>query len=121
MAKMLERAYAVYNRKYFSGQLPFVAVKWSEQIEPTSRQHAKRAYGLYTPSVDDTEGAGTIQLASSLKRDMNLWKLTLLHEMCHIKLRNHPAELATAAEEHSKPWVLEMRRLAAAGAFDLLW
>lgn len=117
MAKLLESAYRRYNKRYFGGRLPAVSVRWSEKIQPAHRERARKAYGWFTA----TDEGGEILISSTLKPFFELWRMTLLHEMCHVALREHPEEIAATSEKHSKPWFREMRRVAAAGAFDDLW
>lgn len=121
MAKQLERAYASYNRKYFGGQLPKIPVRWSVQIQPNSRDKSRRAYGWFTPGEDCGTAEGVILLTTEDKPFPERWRITLLHEMAHVKLRDHPEELQSTSDKHSGVWKKEMRRLAAVGAMDDLW
>jgi hypothetical protein len=54
-----------------------------------------------------------IILSSKYKRETALWRLTLLHEMVHLKLG------VTAG--HGPKFHTEMVRLSRAGAFKGLW
>lgn len=111
MARILERAYASYNRRYFNRLLPPVPVLWSRKL-PSD------CCGWYTPEGSEH---GAILITESLKTSPSLWRMTLLHEMCHVRWREHPEELRSNVHKHSCVWVKEMRRLANAGAFDKIW
>jgi len=114
MARVLERAYAYYNRRYFRGKLPPVHVRWTKKLGPDFPPGP--AYGWFFPDE------GVILISSILKKHWAFWHMTLLHEMCHVALQEHPEEQRSyRSDRHSRPWHREMRRLAAAGAFDRLW
>ena len=95
----LKRTFLHYNRHYFSNLLdPETPVKW---------QNLGDALGVLW--ADDGIG-----ISRKLRKSNNLWRTTLLHEMCH---------LATESERvsHGPRWQREMRRLARIGAFDKIW
>jgi hypothetical protein len=90
-----------YNALYFASELPGDTCVW---WEPTNASYAD--CGLI-------DGHWRIRVNPSLTAWVSLWKLTLLHEMCHIKL--HPNR------NHGRKFQQEMLRLAAMGAFAELW
>jgi predicted metal-dependent hydrolase len=95
----LRRAYLHYNRKYFDGKLPRAAEIVWEALPATLLGYQK----------DDDK----IAINDKLKRAWTLWRFTLLHEMCHLKLGHKIS--------HGRRFQDEMRRLANEGAFDGLW
>lgn len=124
MAKELQKAYREYNRQYFKGALPNVPVRWSKQIGLTSG----RGDAGFFIGTSDEKGDWVILVSHDLKTLEYYWRMTLLHEMAHVSVRNDPKERACTENGdnlepmgHSKVWRIEMRRLAAAGAFDGLW
>lgn len=96
MAKDLRRAFRFYNRKYFNNELPEVDLCW-KKID-------SRLFGY----CDGDQ----IVIHENLRETTSLWKLTLLHELVHLK---------NMRWGHGKKFQNEMRRLANAGAFDGLW
>ena len=109
MATRLERTFAYYNRKYFGGLLTPIAVKWSETLDP---------------DVLGTFEGDVIKLNAKFKSLGQIWRLTLIHEMAHLKVQDHPDEIKAKsynARTHSSVWQKEMKRLANSGAFKLLW
>ena len=113
MAWSLERTYDYYNRKYFGNELPKIPVQWSEVISD---------YAVYEQPSDDSDGL--IRISSETRKFNSVWRMSLLHEMCHVKLREYPEEIAAKSRtprSHSNIWQKEMMRLAQAGAFKTLW
>ena len=100
MAKQtLEQAYRYFNRKYFHNRLPHpsdMLLRWGS-IKGMGYQ----------------QGDEIVINRKDRRRD-SVWKLTLLHEMCHAALPN-------AAPDHGKEFQREMLRLAKMGAFHNLW
>lgn len=96
----LKRTYAKYNRLYFNSELPDASVWW----EPPDGAYA---------DCDKIDGAFRIRMSPSISGWTEIWKLTLLHEMVHIKL--------WPMKKHTKKFQAEMLRLAASGAFNSLW
>ena len=95
----LEKAYRTFNRKYFGSRLlPLdeVDLRWA--------------------SIRDMgyEKGGEIVLNRRYRHREAVWKLTLLHEMCHLALPK-------SKSDHGKEFQCEMLRLARAGAFKGLW
>jgi hypothetical protein len=96
----LERAYRYYNRKYFFNSLP--------------------ALGEFELRWDDIPGSvmgmcseDEIVISTKYQREGALWQMTLLHEMCHMKLGTRAG--------HGPKFQAEMLRLAQAGAFKGNW
>ena len=95
----LRRAYLYYNRKWFDGMLPTdIVVAWS--------------YRLPRPCMGISEPDAI--LLNAKDRRSCIWRMTLLHEMCHLATENERAE-------HGPKWKCRMRSLARHGAFDKLW
>jgi hypothetical protein len=103
----LRRQYLKYNDIYFDGKLPFdLLVYW----EPSDGQLAQ-TIELECPEQGETELA--IRIDPTLRFSKAMWKMTLLHECCHIKLHPYLG--------HGQKFQREMLRLARAGAFNRLW
>lgn len=99
----LTRDFAKLNRKYFEGALPKLQVLWDED-------------GEYYGRTTDVDGPLRIILTRKWHMDGRMEKMTLLHEMCHVKLWN-----TSVATRHGKPFEAEMIRLAVLGAFKGVW
>lgn len=112
MAKDLERAFATYNRKYFGGKLPKVAVVWSQIIGRKFDGECDWTVDAKTRKVIPEETV--IRIDRKIKRQVCYSEMVLLHEMAHLKLAGKNAK-------HGKHWQREMHRLARIGAFDKLW
>jgi hypothetical protein len=94
----LRRAYLQYNRRYFNNELPRDAeIVWEKMPE------------VYMGYQDGDK----IAISAKYHEYGPLWRLTLLHECCHLKL---PRRVG-----HGRRFQNEMRRLANEGAFDGLW
>jgi hypothetical protein len=98
MDKKLRRAYLFYNRKYFNNDLPPDAEIVWEQLPTTLLGYQQ---------------GEKIAINAKLKSAYVLYRMTLLHEMCHLHLPD--------GVKHGKRFQDEMRRLANEGAFDGLW
>jgi len=105
----LSNQYLRYNKKYFLGRLPRIGVLWRK---PYDSNHAAEF-------VTYTDGVEVILINPKLKRFENYTLQTMLHEMCHVKLRNHPNPKVCTG--HGKLFHKEMLRLAKLGAFRSLW
>jgi len=104
----LQKVFRAYNRKYFAGKLPECRVIWGKLEAPY--------IGTYDPNIP------LITLSPTIRKWNCFWRLTLLHEMTHHRLRNHPEEVkARMNAKHGPRFNQEMRRLARAEAFDGLW
>ena len=106
--KQLKHWFSKYNRKWFNGELPEdTVVIW----EPVNGCFAETC-----PIYEVEAGKFIIRMNPSQRGWPSFWKLTLLHEMCHLHLWNeHPKH------NHGKVFDREMQRLALAGAFHNLW
>jgi predicted SprT family Zn-dependent metalloprotease len=102
MLTVLERTYRRYNRKYFGNRLPKhtdMLLRWGNI--------AGMGYQM---------GDEIVINRKDRSRD-SVWKLTLLHEMCHLALPNaKPTD-----GFHGRDFQKEMLRLAKAGALKGLW
>jgi hypothetical protein len=106
--KRLRKLYARYNKEFFDSELPVeVQVGWND--DPAT------SYG-FTLCIDDDETdhvAFQIHLNKAIQVSYEQTRLTLLHEMAHVKL--HPYT------KHGKKFQEEMKRLAGRDAFEGLW
>ena len=100
MASRLERSYRYYNRRYFGNLLP---------NPPEVRVHWARLQSELGYQLEDE-----IVLNRRYRHCNALWRMTLLHEMVHLKL-------PPRAPDHGRRFQREMLRLARAGAFRYLW
>lgn len=104
----LKQWYAGYNEAYFLGQLPANTVV---------------SYGNPGPgNMAVTFLAGTtfhIVISPALNPTDKEVKITLLHELVHVKL--DVMHIPTDFDGHGPAFTAEMRRLAAEGAMDDLW
>lgn len=117
MAKLLEKTFDSFNRKYFNNSLPRLSVQWSKCLDKDTLAQ----YEVVEYDDVELEGCARIKITHSLKSASKLWKLSLLHEMSHAKVHHLMPPSATEKQQHSGAWRIEMRRLAAMGAFDNLW
>lgn len=108
----LKRLYDDYNRRYFDNKLPKQA-----RIVPSRRMPKRSALGTTEYNPKYGEQAFCVKINYKLEKMLDIAKLTLLHEMCHIKLLNYEKNSFI----HGKQFNQEMRRLANIGAFDGLW
>lgn len=97
----LQKVYREYNKRWFGGSLPEDVDCLFSPVED--------CYGL----VWQEEGGFLLQINPRYAMEGRLWRLTLLHEMSHIKV--HPYRL------HGVRFQDEMKRLANMGAFRRLW
>lgn len=105
--KQLKHWLEKYDRAYFGGELAsHVIIYW----EPPPQ-----ADGNTCPIYEVDAGQFVIKLDPAIKGHSCYWKITLLHEMAHVKLwTKHPKH------QHGKLFKGEIRRLLDAGAFDQL-
>lgn len=118
--RTLQKKYAEYNQKYFGGKLPVCPVDWQN----LSRYGAIGRHRWFVIEGKGMDGRWrevriehTIHLDPMLKKMPNLKLSTLLHEMCHVAVRQQ----SVRAEAHGRLFQQEMLRLATAGAFKTLW
>jgi hypothetical protein len=105
---VLQRAYRKYNKKYFRNRLPHgCKVQLDKNLE-----RRETAVGMYLPIDFKPFPCGAILISSRQPSRFRLF--TLLHEMCHLKLRD-------THWGHGQKFQAEMLRLARAGAFANLW
>jgi hypothetical protein len=97
----LHRLYRQYNARWFGGELPEDVDCFFAPVED--------CHGL----VWQESGGWILQINPKYLVDANLWKITLLHEMAHLKVLPY--------WRHGAPFQAEMQRLAIAGAFRRLW
>lgn len=104
----LKTIYNTYNRKYFDGQLPSeTLVGWNDELGP-------KTFGLNISVADEGNHLlFTISIDPRKHFSSEQYRLTLLHEMCHIKLYPYM--------KHGKKFNEEMLRLAVRGALNELW
>lgn len=110
--KRLQKFYVKCNKLFFDNALPSdVQVGWLD-FPPDDE-----AIGT-TATLDEENGVvhHTIYIDEAIRPLVTVVKLTILHEMCHIKL--HPYNYCG---KKSKKFNDEMLRLAARGAFNGLW
>lgn len=98
----VEVAFKKFNRKFFKNQLP----------ADTDLRISKVCNYLLGYQQGDK-----IVLSRKYRRD-SIWKMTLLHEMVHLKLDGTPEH---ERNHHGPAFEKEMRRLARAGAFKGIW
>lgn len=104
----LKHWYDKYNFKWFDGKLPTdTLIYW----EPPPA-----AYAETCPVFENDHSHFIVKLDPSIRALKQWWKIVLLHEMIHIKLRpKHPKS------QHGRLFQEEMKRLAYDGAFRNLW
>jgi len=96
-----------YDRLYFGGQLAgHIIVFW----EPPPDAH-----GSTCPVYEVDQGQFVIKLDPATKGIDYAWKISLLHELCHVSLwTRHPKH------QHGKLFKEERSRITALGAYDRL-
>lgn len=116
MSDLLNRQYDLYNIHYFGGKLPKFPVQWSKSLLKSKQFYGLLRYDSKTPSNN------LIEISAELRRFSQYAAIILLHEMCHVKLRDRPGEFPKNTNKpHSEAWHKEMTRLARKGAFNELW
>jgi hypothetical protein len=95
---LLEYTYRKFNKKYFKNSLP---------------KDIDLRFG-HTPGLLGYQLGEEIVLSKDKAyRRESIWKGTLLHEMCHLKV--------TERADHGPKFQTEMLRLAKLGAFKDIW
>lgn len=104
----LQRWVKHYNKKYFDGKLPEVQVGFNDEIPD---DHGTQI----TVSLDYPPGHKIHQIHISPETHCSnrQLKLTLLHELVHLKLVPY--------SQHGKRFEAEMLVLASKGAFKDIW
>jgi hypothetical protein len=91
------------NETYFGNRLPAMRIGFTKDVG--------KAYG-YTLRPEGAKFPSVIGLNPKLKAWPDTLKITILHEMCHVKL------MPEGNNGHGKKFKKERRRLRDAGAFD---
>lgn len=106
--KRLAHWYHKWNNQYFASELPVDTVLYWEPLTQDD--------GETCPVYEIDFGKFAIKIDPATMGFPRYWKMTLLHEMAHLKLwPKHPKH------QHGKVFEQEMVRLAQAGAFKNLW
>lgn len=98
--RRLRRWYRRFNRRYFDNKLP-------PRI-PLKLVEANRGY-----LSGDTHETCVLAINEAYYWDTGIGRMTMLHEMVHLKLFPYPG--------HGPKFQEEMKRLARLGAFEHLW
>jgi hypothetical protein len=102
----LKRVYDTYNKKYFDGLLPKEAIVGTNDLASSecgiAVRHEESGHEIFVIHIDPVKHNGS--------RDM---RLTLLHEMIHLKLFPY--------QYHGKRFEEEKNRLTLRGATKGLW
>jgi hypothetical protein len=104
--------FRIYNSRYFNGSLPDCTIRW-EDLKIFGRYYPIRERSEKFPNVVFVEHV--IELARWSQNKPRQWKLTLLHEMVHLK------QWREKGNPHGHKFQREMKRLAGVGAFNRLW
>lgn len=106
-ARNLERVYATYNRKFFDSALPLdTQIYWNDEVE----DEFGSAYGY---EEDNKHRFFNIYINPKLHVTDEQRRLTLLHEMIHVKLFPYA--------KHGRKFEEEKMRLVMRGALKDLW
>jgi len=93
----LQQEYLDYNKKYFNNRLPDdIKVKWGRS-------------NIYMGLCFDDH----IMINRELMKWHSIWRMTLLHEMCHLASEDE-------CSQHGRRWKKQMWRLMRLGAFNKL-
>jgi SprT-like family len=104
----LQEDYSKFNSAWFAGNLPVNVI-----VEYTAAPYKLHVMGL----TDVVDGHFVIYIDPKYHADSKAADMTLLHEICHIRVW----DVAVAGNEHGAPWKACMVELAENGAFDGLW
>lgn len=113
----LELWFRIYNKRYFRNSLPECEIKWADLKwfgHQGVRYVRKRANGRV-----ELEPRYYIRIAKDTRGLRSTWHMTLLHELCHLKLRDGDGQ--HQGRDHGHKFQREMKRLANMGAFNGLW
>jgi predicted metal-dependent hydrolase len=101
----LKYYYNVYNKRYFRDRLPKdCIIQWADL-----KYRNANAICITEESKKDK-----IQISQEFVNNPTVALHFLLHEMCHLKLKNKTLG-------HGPIWQREMKSLAARGAFNKMW
>lgn len=102
----LQTIYRTYNRKYFDNTLPEILVGYNT----LEQMYATLAVNCWTTEEDGLEHTELqIHIDPERHHGSEQERMTLLHEMAHVKVLPH--------RKHGKQWKEEMTRLFLRGAF----
>lgn len=103
----LKKTYDTYNKKWFDGQLPSDVQVGFNELED---MYATLAVNIWTSEEDGLEHT-VLQIHIDPRKHFGgeQTKMTLLHEMAHVKVLPH--------RFHGKQWKEEITRLFLRGAF----
>lgn len=105
----LRRWYLAFNRAWFNSELPDDVTLFWEPAHGCIGECERDNYGgVFRLSESDI----VVRLDPTIRFSETIAKLTLLHEMCHIKLPR---------ANHGPRFQAEMLRLAQLGALRKLW
>ena len=110
----LKKEYHRLNRRWFGGALPKdTELCWFRSKIAYGKTGSYRELGT-------KKGSRIVGFRISISRKaeragMATVMITMFHEMAHV------ATWGKCRAPHGRVWVAEMRRLAAAGAFDRIW
>ena len=96
----LKRTYSRYNARWFNGELP-------DDVDILFAP--ADCYGL----VRNEDGGFLLLIDPKYAMDGRMWRMTLLHEMAHLKVWPY--------KKHGETFQRTMQRLAQLGAFAKLW
>ena len=110
MAKVLDKLFKEFNKKYFGGRLPKYRVIYVKGF-PSSTQSGECDPKTYI-----------IKISRELRQFACEPKMVLLHEMVHAKLLDGKDLFKEAMRGfHGKAFQKEMLRLVKRGAFKGIW
>ena len=114
----LMRDYRVIRKAYFGNTIPVVEdvfIRFLSQKEIGRFTGEGGTLGACSAGVPGKYSPHVLAIADDLS--VNETRITLLHEMAHLKVDlNFPR-----ARGHGKHWLAEMKRLARIGAFERWW
>jgi hypothetical protein len=118
-----QEMFDVFNRRYFRGHLPPCKVEWMAKPKVVDIPYdcAAVCTGFHEEGYETPICSGLIKVWKHFKPYPWIWKLLLLHEMAHWKLREHPVAGLGKPGQHGHAFHREMKRLARIGAFKHIW
>jgi hypothetical protein len=112
-ARNLERIYRTYNKKFFDGTLPADTRVWWVRIKEADEKCCVHGVTLGLEDNETKHLSFEIFINPDTHVDKSQLRMTLLHEMAHVKLYPYLG--------HGKRFEEEMTRLALRGAMKGLW